>query len=52
MQVKTTLYDTEKVLIVGNEDEHLVSMNTLYLYLRDRLNGEVLYCGTATELVG
>lgn len=54
LETTTTIYDTEKVMIIGAEDEHLVTMRTLFGQMLEDLEGEVLtlYCGTATELVG
>lgn len=45
--VATTLYPTEKVLIVGNEDEHLVTIQTLQDYLNANLDKQVLFDTTA-----
>lgn len=54
LEVSTTIYATDKLMAVGDTDEHLVTADTLYQYLLTRLEQETLtlYCGTATELVG
>ena len=52
LAASTVLYDTEKIMVVGTEDEHLITLDTLYGYLHDQLENEVIYCGSATELVG
>ena len=52
LTTSTIIYQNEKLMVVGNEDEHLVTVETLYGYLLSRLAGEVIYCGTSTELVG
>lgn len=42
-----TVYSSEKILIVGNENEHLVTMQTLQSYLNDNLDKQVLFNTTA-----
>lgn len=48
LTVSTTLYPTDKVMIVGAEDEHLVTMQTLQDYLNLHLDKQVLF-GTMAE---
>lgn len=48
LTVSTTLYPTDKVMIVGAEDEHLVTMQTLQDYLNLHLDKQVLF-GTTSE---
>lgn len=54
LSLATTIYDEEKLMVVGLEDEHLVTMSKLYEYISDNFADDmsVLYCGTATEVVG
>ena len=47
LTTSTTLYSTDKVMIVGSEDEHLVSMQTLQDYLNTNLNKQILFNTTA-----
>ena len=48
LTVSTTLYETDKLMVVGGEDEHLVSIGTLQSYLNDNLDKQVLF-GTNAE---
>ena len=50
----STIFPTEKLMVVGAEDEHLITAETLYNYILNNLNNDfsVIYCGSATELVG
>ena len=52
LNVSTNLLDVEKLMVVGVSDEHLITADTLYNYILNRLNSEVIYCGTSTEVVG
>lgn len=54
LQTSTNLYDAEKIMVVGISDEHLITAETLYNYILSNLNNDfsVIYCGSATELVG
>ena len=54
LQTSTTLYDTDKIMIVGDSDEHLVTVSTLYNRLKTDAESDefILYCGSATDLVG
>lgn len=47
LTVETTLYSTDKLLIVGSEDEHLVSIQTLQNYLNAHLDKQVLFNTTS-----
>lgn len=38
LTVSTRIFDAEKLLVIGTEDEHLVTMDTYYQYLKARLN--------------
>ena len=53
LQVSTTIFPTEKLMVVGTEDEHLITMDTLYNYILSRLESDqlILYCGSANDLV-
>lgn len=48
LTVSTTLYDTDKLMVVGGEDEHLVTIGTLQMYLNENLDKQV-YFGTTAE---
>ena len=48
LTVSTTLYPTDKLMVVGAEDEHLVSMQTLQNYLNANLDKQILF-GTTAE---
>ena len=48
LSVATVLYDTDKVMIVGGEDEHLVTMATLRGYLESTMAKQVRF-GTTAE---
>ena len=48
LSVTTTIYPTDKVMIVGAEDEHLVTMQTLQGYLNANLDKQILF-GTTAE---
>ena len=52
LQTSTNLYDVEKLMVVGISDEHLITAETLYNYIYDKLDIDVIYCGTSTEVVG
>ena len=52
LTVSTNLYDSEKFMVVGVSDEHLITAETLYNYIYNKLNIDVIYCGTSTEVVG
>lgn len=52
LQVKTSVYGVEKLMVVGVSDEHLITLDTLYSYIKNRLEDEVIYCGSSTDLVG
>lgn len=43
LEVVTTIYDTDKLLIVGGEGEHLVTFSTLQDYLNAHLDSHVLF---------
>ena len=45
--VATTLFSSEKILIVGAEDEHLITIQTLQDYLNANLNKQVKFNTTA-----
>ena len=47
LTVSTTIYPTDKLMMVGSEDEHLVTMQTLQDYLNVNLNKQVLFNTTA-----
>lgn len=47
LTTSTTLYSTDKVMVVGAEDEHLVTMQTLQDYLNVNLNKQILFNTTA-----
>lgn len=47
LTVSTTIYPTDKLMMVGAEDEHLVTMQTLQDYLNVNLNKQVLFNTTA-----
>lgn len=47
LAVSTVLYDSEKIMVVGNEDEHLVTVRTLQDYLNANLDKQVLFNTTA-----
>lgn len=48
LTVSTTLYSTDKLMVVGGEDEHLVSIETLQNYLDANMDKQVLF-GTTSE---
>lgn len=43
LTVATSLFSTDKLMIVGSEDEHLVSVQTLQDYLNANLDKQVLF---------
>lgn len=47
LEVATTVFGTDKILISGAEDEHLVTINTLQEYLNTHLDKQVLFNTTA-----
>lgn len=47
LSVSTTIYDAEKLMVVGNESEHLVTFDTLQDYLNANLDKQVLFNTTA-----
>lgn len=47
LSVSTTIYDAEKLMVVGNESEHLVTFGTLQDYLNANLDKQVLFNTTA-----
>ena len=47
LTVSTTIYPTDKLMMVGAEDEHLVTMQTLQDYLNVNLNKQILFNTTA-----
>ena len=47
LTVSTTIYPTDKLMVVGDEDEHLVTMQTLQDYLNVNLNKQILFNTTA-----
>lgn len=47
LTVSTTLQPTDKVMIVGAEDEHLVTLQTLEDYLSTRFDKQILFGTTA-----
>ncbi len=47
LTVSTTLYSTDKVMMVGAEDEHLVTLDTLQMYLNENLDKQVYFDTTA-----
>ena len=47
LSASTTIFPTDKVMIVGAEDEHLVTMQTLQDYLNVNLNKQILFNTTA-----
>ena len=48
LSTSTEIYPSEKLMVVGAEDEHLVSIQTLQDYLNANLNKQVLF-GTKAE---
>lgn len=48
LSVSTTLYPADRIMIVGAEDEHLVTMQTLQNYLNANLDKQILF-GTTAE---
>lgn len=50
LTTSSIIFPTEKLMVVGSEDEHLVTIQTLAQYILES-ETHVLYCGTATELV-
>ena len=47
LTVSTTIFPTDKIMIVGGEDEHLVSIDSLQAYLNANLDKQVLFDTTA-----
>lgn len=47
LAISTNVYSTDKLMIVGSEDEHLVSVQTLQDYLNANLDKQVLFDTTA-----
>ena len=47
LSTSTTIFPTDKLMIVGAENEHLVTMQTLQDYLNANLNKQVLFNTTA-----
>lgn len=47
LSVSSTIFPTDKLMVVGNEDEHLVGMETLQDYLNAHLDKQVLFDTTA-----
>lgn len=47
LTVSTTIYPTDKLMVVGGEDEHLISIQTLQDYLNANLDKQVLFNTTA-----
>lgn len=47
LQTTTTLYPQEKIMVVGTEDEHLVTLQTLQDYLGANLNKQVKFNTTS-----
>ena len=47
LTVSTVLYPTDKLMVVGSEDEHLVTIETLQDYLNANLDKQVLFDTTA-----
>lgn len=47
LSTSTEIYPSEKLMVVGAEDEHLVSIQTLQDYLNANLNKQVLFDTTA-----
>ena len=47
LEVATALYPTEKLMVAGNEDEHLVTIQALQDYLNLHLDKQVLFNTTA-----
>lgn len=47
LTVSTTIYSTDKLMVIGGEDEHLVSIETLQDYLNANLDKQVLFNTTA-----
>ena len=47
LTVSTTIFPTDKIMVVGAENEHLVTMQTLQDYLNANLNKQVLFNTTA-----
>lgn len=50
LTTSSIIFPTEKLMVVGSEDEHLVTIQTLAQYILES-ETHILYCGTATELV-
>lgn len=48
LSVTTTIYPTDKIMMIGAEDEHLVTMQTLQGYLNANLDKQILF-GTTAE---
>ena len=47
LSVSTTIYGTDRLMVAGAEDEHLVTMQTLQDYLNNNLDKQVLFGTTA-----
>lgn len=47
LSTSTTIFPTDKLMLVGTEDEHLVSVQTLQAYLNQNLTKQVLFNTTA-----
>lgn len=50
LTTSSVIFPNEKLMVVGSEDEHLVTIQTLAQYILES-ETHILYCGTATELV-
>ena len=47
LTVSSTIFPTDKIMVVGAEDEHLVTVQTLQDYLNANLNKQILFNTTA-----
>ena len=47
LTVSTTIFPSDKLMVIGSEDEHLVSVQTLQSYLNANLDKQVLFNTTA-----
>ena len=47
LAVATTLYDTDKLLVVGLEDEHLISLDGVEAYLNTHLDKQIFFDTTS-----
>ena len=54
LTTSSAIFPAEKLLVIGAENEHLITAETLYNYILTNLSNEysIIYCGSATELVG